>query len=396
MRLFAASGAPGTLVCLARMLLDGAFSDVEWRLGCPPALRGWLSRALGAEAGPNGLSSEGHLPEGWLVDLPDVDASHRDATLGRLLEGVDTVLVGTDLGLCIDERLATVARGAGLPVHYYIDFATCIPERVVQMHPGPGTVLAPGVKVAEDLVRAGCPMPVTDCGHPEFERLLAVDAAASRVAAERVRRAAGLPDDALLVAYFSQPFSDHRAVYHDAHLDFLDSGRLGYDELSIFDAVAAALSRRSRPAALFVQPHPRETPGKYASRMEARAAGVLHRAMWGGTKDELLLAADVVLGLQSTVLVEAVYLGRPVASLDIGAAYGGAGKEASPFDAASWGVACIGDMATLQAGLDDVRRLLPASRNPLGIRPGCAARLAQVLCGGATTPRGVAAAKGAA
>lgn len=395
MRLFAASGAPGTLVCLARMLLDGAFSGVEWRIGCPPALRGWLSRALETEVGPNGRLPNGHLSDGWLVDMPDVGASGRDATLGRLLEGADAVLVGTDLGLCIDERLAAVARGVGLPVHYYIDFATCIPERVAQMHPGTGLVLAPGTKVAEDLVRAGCPMPVTDCGHPEFERLLAVDAAASRVAAERVRLAAGLPDDTLLVAYFSQPFSDHRAVYRDAHLDFLDSGCLGYDELSIYDAVAATLARVPRPVALFVQPHPRETPGKYASRMEAKADEPPRRAIWGGTKDELLLATDVVLGLQSTVLVEAVYLGKPVVSLDIGAAYGGAGKEVSPFDAASWGVACIGDMATLQTGLNDVRRLLPVSRNPLGIRPGCAARLARVLCGGATTPRSVAASKGA-
>lgn len=397
MRLFAASGAPGTLVCLARMLLTGApegttaagvcgtpgtapcrtKADMQWSLGCPPALREWLVRAVQDAVPPSAM-----WPEGVLVDLPAVDAPDRDATLRRLLDGADSVLTGTDLGDCIDEHVALMARRAGLPVTYYIDFATCVPQRVAQMHPGPGVVLAPGTMVAADLVRAGCPMPVVDCGHPEFERLLAVAPHAGEAIAARIRREAGLAPETLLVAYFSQPFSDHRTVYQGADLPFLDGGRLGYDELSIYDAVHAALCTMTRPAALLVQPHPREARGKYADRVACSASRKgPYRDVWQGPKDELLLAADVVLGMQSTVLVEAVYLGKPVASLDIGALYGAG--EPSPFAAASWGMACIDDMARLRAGLDDVRTLLPVSRNPLGIRPGCAERLLETLQAGA-------------
>jgi hypothetical protein len=73
-----------------------------------------------------------------------------------------------------------------------------------------------------------------------------------------------------------------------------------------------------------IRPHPRDTLGKYDRYRRAAAPGVIVSDQ--GAPLEAILAADLVLGMDSALLFEARTLGRPALSLVPGSKFNAAIK----------------------------------------------------------------------
>ena len=245
-----------------------------------------------------------------------------DAGVRQLLRdaGPDVVvsgLVGPKDGL--DYRLQRVARELGIAtaavldawVHLTERFAD--PERDDPLAYLPDRLGVPDPLTADELAAAGIPrgrMRVT--GHPLIDEIKTREAHAEAVRAE-LRRTLGIREEEMLIVFFSEPL---RWLHEQAG----GSGP-GYDELDAFALLREGLSRFGRPAALVVKEHPRR-PSLGAALAEALGESAAYRilAMEDGLArpEDLLLAADVVAGMLSSLLVFAALLGRLVLVLQPG------------------------------------------------------------------------------
>jgi hypothetical protein len=110
-----------------------------------------------------------------------------------------------------------------------------------------------------------------------------------------------------------------------------------FDELSEFESLLHSVTEGRKPGGgtlepdkvlLVIRPHPRDLPGKYDEILGRYAGPVRVITHDGGNPDRALLAADIVVGMESSLLYEAAILGRPTVSLtgcDIFAGKGAAG-----------------------------------------------------------------------
>lgn len=87
-----------------------------------------------------------------------------------------------------------------------------------------------------------------------------------------------------------------------------------YDEMEILEAFARELGA-DEASVLVVRPHPRDTVGKYDPWLADAPPGLRCLVSDAGTSAEAILAADVVVGMNSTMLREARALGCPHRSL---------------------------------------------------------------------------------
>jgi hypothetical protein len=177
-----------------------------------------------------------------------------------------------------------------------------------------GRLVMPDAIAVEDddrrreLVGLGFPKAiVVVTGQPALDAL--ADPAARRVDASGVRARLAIPADRALVAYVEQPLSE-------VH----DPGELGFDEnecrRDVLAALAEVAARRRVAATVAVLEHPRSTS---AGRTPLeRAAGLDVRTVHDIDRHDLLRASDLVIGMNSALLVEACLLGRAVVSYQPG------------------------------------------------------------------------------
>jgi hypothetical protein len=96
-----------------------------------------------------------------------------------------------------------------------------------------------------------------------------------------------------------------------------------HDEIAELESFIDALEAGRHPAAsaspgdicLVVRPHPRDRVGKYDSYVGSRPSGLTIVASAAGEALSAVAAADMVVGLNSSLLHEATALGRPAMSL---------------------------------------------------------------------------------
>jgi hypothetical protein len=231
---------------------------------------------------------------------------------GYALHGIDRVLLGTTVGPEQWElRIIQEARAGGIRTVSVLDFWEHYRERFTLPD---GTFVVPDVVGVMDersraqMIEAGFPpdaLVVT--GHPALDDLARYDDPALR---ERARHAlAALVDGDIAnryVTYVSQPLSE-----------FFTREALGFTEAEVLEAVVAALSevleKRSARAHLILRPHPRETsfaaPRAHPSRVRLRV--MAHHEM---DARHLVAASDLVIGMNSMLLMEASLLHVPVVS----------------------------------------------------------------------------------
>lgn len=97
----------------------------------------------------------------------------------------------------------------------------------------------------------------------------------------------------------------------------------GYTERSVFselmEALQAATATSGRRVHVVVKPHPNETFDAYSDLIMAKAGGLVSASIDAAVHPvKLCQAVDLVCGMSSMVLVEAVILGLPVLSVQIG------------------------------------------------------------------------------
>ena len=165
-----------------------------------------------------------------------------------------------------------------------------------------------------EMIAAGfAPECLVVTGQPAFDDLSACRASFGPEQRRQIRSALALDDDELLVLFASQPFGE---LYGSAEGSV---AHLGYNEHIVLDALQTALAQlaqqQGRRIALVVRPHPREPADAFALRA---GAGFRTCLSTGGDSRQFVLAADLVVGMTTVLLVEACYLGCPVVSLQPG------------------------------------------------------------------------------
>ncbi|MBY0369817.1 hypothetical protein K2X33_03965, partial [bacterium] len=206
-----------------------------------------------------------------------------------------------------EKQLRQMAREGGIPSVAVLDFWSnystrfsspgqhldCLADRIAIMDE-----FAKDAMLAEGFPEA-C-LHVT--GQPAFSSLLALPPATPEEA-QALRATLGLGTQKL-VLFASQPL---RAFQGTA---------LGYDEHTVLTALQQALAAPELPPTqLLIRPHPRENPEDYRRYVN------LNTVLGSGGDGQSRLwmqAADLVVGMNSALLIEAFLLGRPVLSLQPG------------------------------------------------------------------------------
>lgn len=275
-----------------------------------------LAYGYGAEAfARHGLATLPPQSFGVATDGPEAAA--------RLLDRArpDLVLTGTSEVPSLEKPLWAAARRARIPALAILDYWSNYVERFA----GPGGSLAPehlpdAIAIMDEIARdemtaVGFPagrLHVT--GSPHLEEVASLPAGAAERAA-RLRADLGVAAGAHLVVFASEA---------NARLCGVDASSprfMGFTERTALEELLGALEalapRRPLAPHVVVKLHPKESPAEYAW-LESRGCPFPLRCVGDVDPRTLILAADLVAGMTSMFLLEAVLLGKPVLSLQPG------------------------------------------------------------------------------
>lgn len=251
-------------------------------------------------------------------DLPsDISRSDIINTLSEASVGL--LLTGTSMNSVeLEKQFIAASHQVGLPSLTVLDFWSNYKSRFSDPN-GDLVYLPDRIAIMDDdarneMVREGIDsslLAVT--GQPAFDDLTSYREAFTAQRRTRLRQEFKVGSDDLLVLFASQPLAQ---VYGaDAANPFF----LGYDERKVTTALISALEqiavRADRPITLVLRPHPREG---LDSLRDYRSATVHISVSTSGSARDLAMAADLVTGMNTNLLVEACYLGCIVVSLQPG------------------------------------------------------------------------------
>lgn len=298
-RILALAGDPGGASALAGVIeLLRQERQVEVvALAYRQAASLWRSRGLAFDVVPEDVSRQ--------QSKELLDASR--ATL---------LLLGTSVnGIDLEKLFIESAGELGIRSLSVLDFWSNYRARFASREGGlllPDKIAVMDARALSEMVADGFPeahLVVT--GQPAFDRLKAIRDGFS--GANEVRREMGMAVDAKLVVYASQPIGE---VYGR---NAAAPGWLGYVEDEVLDLVVTSLDRiadrHTVPVVLAIRPHPREDADKFASVRSAHVQLALNRDI---DAYALTMASDLLVGMNSVLLLEASYLGVIALSLQPG------------------------------------------------------------------------------
>lgn len=149
------------------------------------------------------------------------------------------------------------------------------------------------------------------CGQPYFEKI--ISARNDLLEVDAFNQTHSLEQDEFVVVFASEPIT---TTYKNGAI-----GYLGYTECTILEALADTLenivSATGLPVRLIVRPHPKEDGESLGAVLKNR-----HHLRWSVERNAspwvLMTRANLVVGMSSMFLLEAVVMGRPVKSIQIG------------------------------------------------------------------------------
>ncbi|CAN7163814.1 hypothetical protein LJR230_000168 [Trinickia sp. LjRoot230] len=206
------------------------------------------------------------------------------------------IVTGTSVRTDVEQLAWTAARAAGVPSLALVDGWVKIPDRFLQKkrrstRPTRYGVVDSGIKRVLVRTCKAAPSDVDIVGHPHLEKISA-DVGLARL---QRKRAASLK-----VAFFSTPAEDIEA----------DHG---------IEAIQALLPHLAAhaPLELLIKPHPREALDpwrQWLALFRVQQDGNCINAALVADKPtfDILVTADAVIGLPTSVLVEAAFAGIPV------------------------------------------------------------------------------------
>lgn len=214
-----------------------------------------------------------------------------------------------------DVGLWSAARRAAIRSMAFVDHGVCLRERFLdetQQLVIPDHVFLPDADIVEEMQQvSGFSSDLTVCGDLHLLRLPAKARAITPDMIATTRRSWKLGERDIAVLFPSEPrreIANAGRSFEDYEDDCLR--RLG--RYLAEGGTIPGLSATGRHV-IVIRPHPKDTPGKYNALPKACPVP----CVIDSTADvvQAILAADVVVGLDSTVMFEAETLGRPVYSL---------------------------------------------------------------------------------
>jgi hypothetical protein len=246
---------------------------------------------------------------------------HAQATIAEFqtlmrLEQVDYVIAGTSVNARNLEQLAIMAASElQLPTLAVLDYWANYRQRFSStgkvLDVLPNWIAVMDGQARDEMIAEGFPAEILCItGQPAFDSLAADRLRMGPAACRQLRQTCGVADGEVMVFFPSQPISI--VCGEDASNPLY----LGYTEREVAALLIAALdqiaSERGVAITLVTKPHPREDGGWLlgltGKQVTVRAAPAV------GSRD-LCIAADLVVGMDSVLLVEACYLGSNVLSV---------------------------------------------------------------------------------
>ena len=174
----------------------------------------------------------------------------------------------------------------------------------------PNRVTAVDEEAAGDLYQAGfAHTRVRVVGQPALDEFVRwARSSAASVARRRVRQSLHLSEGTRLLVFFSQPIAE--MSYAQGSI-----AHRGYDQFQVVALLQAALSHLHETTRLVVKLHPKERSWPVAT---PGSGGAPVTTLDGGNGDELIVAADVVVGMTSTALVKGALAGHRILSIQPG------------------------------------------------------------------------------
>lgn len=251
-------------------------------------------------------------------DLPS-DLSHsaiidtlREASVGLLLTGTSMNSVE------LEKQFIAAAHEVGLPSLAVLDFWSNYKSRFSDPN-GDLVYLPDRIAIMDDdarteMIREGIDSTLlVVTGQPAFDSLASDREAFTAERRTLMREELGLGRDDLVVLFASQPLAQVCGV------DPSNQRYPGYDERKVAKSLVTALERitdrAERPITLVIRPHPRESLDSFS---EYRSDAVRISVSNKGSGREMAMAADLVTGMNTNLLLEACYLGCIVVSLQPG------------------------------------------------------------------------------
>ncbi len=182
----------------------------------------------------------------------------------------------------------------------------------------PSRILVMDDEVRAAMIQEGfAPERILVSGQPHFDSLRQQ---AKRFAAEdnrQYRSRLGIAETDFLLCFISENITEPDKG------DDLGQYYWGYTERSVFselmDALQTTAAGSGRKVHVVVKPHPNETFDAYSDLIAAKTGGLVSASIDKAVHPvKLCQAVDLVCGMSSMVLVEAVILGLPVLSVQIG------------------------------------------------------------------------------
>lgn len=229
----------------------------------------------------------------------------------------DVLLLGTSWGPTLEKALLKVAGKLGIPSISVVDSWSNFRERFAGSGSGalclPSRVVVPDERAVVQAEQEGVPRALLIAiGQPHLEALAeALRREEVREEARRLRaewRVGGSPESPL-VLFASEAFSTHQGPDSLAYL--------GYTEVEALEGVVGAVqqaeSALGQSIRLLVKLHPQQS---IDTMVWGRLAAVRDLRMVDGRQPiwPCLLAADVIVGMSSMVLIEAALAGTPAIS----------------------------------------------------------------------------------
>ena len=249
------------------------------------------------------------------VSLPNpIDADWDSRRLAE--DRASLVLTGTSHnGLDWEKLFISSSHSAGVPSISVLDFWSNYALRFGDDCGGltyiPDMIAVMDERARDEMIAGGFSgKNIVVTGQPAFDALAECRRQFSAARRSATRAALGLTADDLLVVFVSQPLRRLSGECND------DPRFLGFDEESVLSSVITSLGTTSgktdRCITLLIRPHPRD---RTAWSRDDGAPGVKVLVSTSGDGRDDVMASDLVVGMNSILLVEACYLGGIVLSV---------------------------------------------------------------------------------
>ena len=232
----------------------------------------------------------------------------RKKAIASYYQEVKFVLTGTSMNnLNLEKCLLMFANSSQIPSLSILDFWSNYKQRFSNY--GKGMLLPTKIAIMDEFAKQEMiaegfdPDRLVITGQPAFDCLADKRAAFNEGKRYDVWRGNGVHPDKKLVVFASQPHSKQPYDY-------------GYNEHTVLDMLIKALSDIDPMIHVIVRPHPREKIEDLL--MHERADNPTVTVKRKGDVHDLLMAADLVVGMNTELLVESCYLGCITLSLQPG------------------------------------------------------------------------------